>query len=32
LFIADRHHFSVLSDLGDRDSELTAAARQMLLG
>lgn len=31
LFIADRHHYSVMSDLGDRKSELTAAALQMLL-
>lgn len=31
LFIADRHHFSVVSELGDRKSELTAATLGMLL-
>ena len=31
LFIAERHHFSVMSELGDRNSELTAAALDMLL-
>jgi arylformamidase len=31
LFIADRHHFSVVSELGDRKSELTAATLAMLL-
>ena len=32
LFIADRHHYSVMSELGDRKSELTAATLEMLLG
>ena len=32
LFIADRHHYSVMSELGDRKSELTAATLAMLLG
>jgi arylformamidase len=31
LFIADRHHYSVMSELGDRKSELTAATLEMLL-
>ena len=31
LFIADRHHYSVMSELGDRNSELTATALEMLL-
>ncbi|MEP6997698.1 MAG: alpha/beta hydrolase [Betaproteobacteria bacterium] len=31
LFIAGRHHYSVVSELGDRKSELTAATLQMLL-
>ena len=31
LFIADRHHFSVMSELGDDKSELTAAALQLML-
>jgi arylformamidase len=31
LFIADRHHYSVMSELGDRNSELTAATLEMLL-
>jgi arylformamidase len=31
LFIAGRHHYSVLSELGDRKSELTAATLEMLL-
>jgi arylformamidase len=31
LFIADRHHYSVVSELGDGKSELTAAALQMML-
>ena len=31
LFIADRHHYSVMSELGDRKSVLTAAALQMML-
>jgi arylformamidase len=31
LFIADRHHYSVMSELGDRESELTAATLEMLL-
>ena len=31
LFIADRHHYSVVSELGDGRSELTAAALQMML-
>ena len=31
LVIADRHHFSVMSDLGDGKSELTTAALGMLL-
>lgn len=30
LVIADRHHFSVMSELGDRKSELTAATLEML--
>jgi arylformamidase len=32
LVIADRHHYSVMSELGDRKSELTAATLEMLLG
>jgi arylformamidase len=31
LFIADRHHYSIMSELGDRKSELTAATLEMLL-
>jgi arylformamidase len=31
LVIAGRHHYSVMSDLGDRNSELTGAALKMLL-
>ncbi|HEV7413417.1 MAG TPA: alpha/beta hydrolase [Casimicrobiaceae bacterium] len=31
LFIAGRHHYSVMSELGDRTSELTAATLEMLL-
>jgi len=31
LFIAGRHHYSVMSELGDRNSELTGAALKMLL-
>jgi arylformamidase len=31
LFIADRHHYSVMSELSDRESELTAATLEMLL-
>ena len=31
LFIADRHHYSVMSELGDGESELTKAALQMML-
>jgi arylformamidase len=31
LFIAGRHHYSVMSELGDRNSELTAATLEMLL-
>lgn len=31
LFIADRHHYSVVSDLGDRKSELTMATLGLLL-
>ena len=31
LFIADRHHYSVMSELGDRKSALTAATLEMLL-
>ncbi|MGH8851981.1 MAG: alpha/beta hydrolase [Casimicrobiaceae bacterium] len=32
LVIADRHHYSVMSELADGESELTAAALQLLLG
>jgi arylformamidase len=31
LVIADRHHYSVISELADRESELTAAALDLLL-